>query len=122
MIFRADMISAILEGRKTQTRRPVKQGDSLEPFTADWCEVRDLNGRTRWNEGRRYSICPGRGKPRVGLIRIFRITRERLDQITDGNARAEGFACREEFLSRWQELYPASNLSEDVWVLEFDQR
>jgi hypothetical protein len=122
MIFQADMISAILEGRKTQTRRPVKRGDSLGPFTAGRCEVRDLNGRTRWTEGRRYSICPGRGKPRVGLIRILRITRERLDQITDGNARAEGFACREEFLSRWRELYPGSDLSEDVWVLEFDQR
>lgn len=121
MIFRPDMAIAILEGHKTQTRRPVKPGESLHSI-AGRRVVRTADGRTRWIEGRRYSVCPGRGKNRVGLIRILRIVREPLDQIGEADARAEGFPSRLFFLARWQELYPKSDLSESVWVLEFDCR
>jgi len=124
MQFRPEMIEAIKAGRKTQTRRPMKVGDNLDHrhSSADdrWgAEVIDLRGRTRWMQGKRYSLCPGRGKDRVGLIQITGIRSERVDEISEQDALAEGFESREAFLAAWKALYPKGNLEAYVWVLEF---
>jgi hypothetical protein len=64
--FKPAMIEAIKAGRKMQTRRPVKPGEWLsQPIVFDSSlEVVDRNHRSKWTVGHRYSLCPGRGKPR----------------------------------------------------------
>jgi uncharacterized protein YqfB (UPF0267 family) len=125
MQFKPVMIEAIKAGRKTQTRRPVKPGDfrlwdrsPVRPGT-QVIAVCDVKGRLRWRNGGRYSVCPGRGKDRVGLIQITGIGSERVDKISEQDARAEGFESREAFLAAWKALYPKGNLEANVWVLEF---
>ena len=125
MQFRPEMIEAIKAGKKTQTRRPVKPGDfqlwdhsPVRP-SARVITVCDGKGRVRWRIYGRYSICPGRGKDRVGLILLTGIRSEHVNQISEQDALAEGFENREAFLAAWKALYPKGNLEANVWVLEF---
>lgn len=58
MLFKADLRQKILEGIKTQTRRPIKSGE--------WLKFDDQvirNGRLKWQVGREYAVQYGRGKP-----------------------------------------------------------
>jgi len=119
MQFRPEMIEAIKAERKTQTRRPVKFGDFHRGPLAGCLTVWDGTERLRWRAQGRYSVCPGRGKPRVGLIQLTGIRKEAVAEISEGDALAEGFESREAFLAAWKNLYPKSDLQENVWVLEF---
>jgi hypothetical protein len=125
MQFKPAMIEAIKAGRKTQTRRPVKPGDfqlwdrSTLLAGARVITVCDVKGRIRWRVGGRYSVCPGRGKDRVGLIQLTGIRSDGIGQISERDALAEGFESREAFLAAWKALYPKGNLESNVWVLEF---
>lgn len=121
MQFKPAMIEAIKAGRKTQTRRPVKAGEWLsQPIAFDLrLEVVDRNHRSKWTLGYRYSLCSGRGKPRVGLVQLTGIRKEAVAEISEQDALAEGFENREAFLTAWKALYPKSDLQENVWVLEF---
>jgi hypothetical protein len=101
--------------------------------------------RTMWRVGQDYAVCPGRGKRQVARIKIAKIRCEPLDAITDDDAmregvqrgsypfsgipycymdikgiRATGDTPREAFAQAWALLYPASDLTELVWVLEFE--
>lgn len=98
MIFK--QWQAVKNRAKTQTRRLVKEGD----FAANthgravpddvWGNridtVYDDNGRMRWQVGRTYAIQPGRGKNAIGRIRITKIKRERLQDISRPDCLAEG--------------------------------
>lgn len=125
MQFKPEMIEAIKAGRKTQTRRPIKDRDfQFWPHPeileqSHICAVYNKDCRPRWQIGRRYSVCPGRGKNRVALIEIISIWQEPVGQISGDDAHAEGFESRYAFLWAWKRLYPKSDLSEPVWVLEF---
>ncbi len=89
---------AVLDGRKTQTRR-IKKGDE---WAANWrgrnVEFRGGEiavicvgfGRAKWQVGRTYALQPGRGQPAIGRIRIVRIRRERVQDISEEDALAEG--------------------------------
>jgi hypothetical protein len=123
MIFKPKAIELIKAGLKTQTRRPVKPGEWLShpvPFDPR-LEVVDRNHRSKWTVGHRYSLCPGRGAPRVGLMRLTGIRQEALGLISDGDAHAEGFESRNAFLEAWSLMYPKSQPEDLVWVLEFDR-
>lgn len=64
MLFK--QIDEILSGKKTQTRRVVKEGELADYFDnypdADIVAVLDRNGRIKWSMFRDYAIQPGRGK------------------------------------------------------------
>jgi hypothetical protein len=115
------MILAIQEGRKTQTRRPTSVKDSVghRGQTVFWVK---RNGRLLWEVGKAYSVCPGRGKPRVGLIKITAIRSEPLLMIPEEDARREGFTGAETFLAAWRQMYPRADVANDmVWVLSFEK-
>lgn len=118
MIFRPDLAQLILEGRKTQTRRLVKDGDypytllrvvkavnrhgrliwKVNDGTVDWLSMAGVGD----NDGSRgggcasyrqptYAVQPGRGKAAIGRIRFTSIRSENLGDISDADIEAEGF-------------------------------
>jgi hypothetical protein len=118
MLFRPELAQLILEGRKTQTRRIVKDGDW--PYRLQRV-VKAVNrhGRLIWkvNDGKidwlseagvgdnygsrgggcgmyrqpTYAVQPGRGKSAIARIRFTAIRSENLWDITTADIIAEGF-------------------------------
>jgi len=88
MIF-SETWEAVLEGRKTQTRRVAKDGDELRYWDAYTPYVYS-RGRRKWQVGRTYAIQPGRGKKALGRFLLTDIHKERLQEITIEDAVAEG--------------------------------
>lgn len=102
MIFRPELIDKILSGKKTETRRPVKDGKPC-----------------RYEQGRTYSLQSARGKPGVGRIRVREVRRERLGEIDEDGAQREGFESRKEFFDYWKKLYEKVDEDVEVWVIHF---
>lgn len=102
MIFRPELVSKILTGAKTQTRRIVKQDE-------DTC---------RYRKGRIYAVQRRRGGRAVTRVEVLKVKRERLHAITGDDARREGFETVDEFLAYWAELYGEKD-DRDVWVITF---
>lgn len=102
MIFRADSVEAILKGRKTQTRRVVK----------DVCKYR---------VGQHYSVQPGRGRREVARVQITGIRREPLSNISRSpeDVRAEGFQSADEFAEVWEEIHGKLDGRQLVDVIDF---
>jgi len=113
MIFQATW-QAVLSGRKTITRRICKPGEIelVKPLPTDRVffkhdkmyiyhradETREITGvdyhdRKKWRVGQSLAVQPGRGQKAVGRIRLLEIRQERLQDITEAGAIAEG--CRE---------------------------
>ena len=105
MIFRASHCDLILAGKKTQTRRLVKDGDDPEVWTTVYLPAGPIShgrieavrrmkkdGRFRklWEIGHAYAVQPGRGKRGLGYIILLKIRKERLQDIGDEDAKAEG--------------------------------
>ena len=120
-------IPEILAGTKTQTRRVCKQGEDFVDLTdaAQW--VDDANGRLKWMIGRTYAVVPKRGQKAIadGRIRITDIRQERLHDITEADARAEGVASVEEYRALWESLHGRNprcrwNSNPLVWVIQFE--
>lgn len=72
MIFSSESIAAIVQGRKTQTRRIVKPNDFALHFiipdygTGETSISGVVRGkRLQWAWGQDYAVCSGRGKPGV---------------------------------------------------------
>lgn len=135
MIFK--QVQQVLDGTKSQTRRPMKKGDFAVvrrtggPVTSrvlsrnyyrvwplgesDMPEIYRISGGAsyqtaledpahrimdvvrktysfKYRLGRTYAVQPGRGKKAVGRIRITKIRRERLQEISDEDCKAEGIS------------------------------
>jgi hypothetical protein len=166
MLFKKEMIEQILAGKKTMTRRIVKQEEyfdnelsriPLEKQAVIKCFENKL-GRIKWQVGRKYSVCLGRGKPQVwycpfcdswlsGVIKgnilegeihfgrfhehihkwkplfieLVAIRKEKLLDISEEDAKREGFKGINEFLNKFSEINQVSCVGNnpDVWVLEF---
>jgi len=106
MQFRPDLVQAILDRDKTQTRRPFELGDNSSNGTAPgktyWVK---RNRRLKWMVGSIYAVQPGRGKPAVARIKVLRIRREDVRDISLQDAIAEGFEYRDEFWRVWTGFY-----------------
>ena len=178
MLFSTPLVQAILSGRKTQTRRPVKwpkwadaerdwpvlvwssglvnlkdgrvvnvmrapcavgdllyvretwawPGEEQVIYRADeWAEkfVRDSNANQL---GPTIRWCPSIHMPRRFAriwLRVTDVRVERVQDISEEDARAEGFDRREHFIRSWDEIYAAGGLSFDaspwVWRIAFER-
>jgi len=91
VIFGDRLLPLVLSGKKTVTRRVPHR----EP------------GRT-YQAGRIYPVQPKGehwGGPHVAHIRALSVKRQRLHEITDGDAKREGFAGVAEFIAYWKEIH-----------------
>jgi hypothetical protein len=96
MIFQATW-QAVLDGTKTETRRICKPGE--------WLSESKLGAPTavyvgslphehlKWQVGRSYAVQQARGQKAIGRIRLLEIRQERLQDITEAGAIAEGCSC-----------------------------
>ena len=111
---------AILDGRKTQTRRVRHSTDqAVNDEHGDLIAVL-VNGREKWRVGKTYSVQPARGKPQIARIRITGLGAETVTDISDADAVAEGSADRDAFLRLWVDVNGRNNANAQVWVLRFE--
>lgn len=114
MQFKDELIHQITDNQKTVTRRLVALGDYMPP-TGFHKEVRSAKGTLRFREDDVYAICNGRGKPAVGRIQLQSIRKERLQDITEAEAIAEGFESVVAFRRYWDNLYSQNGLN-NCWI------
>ena len=112
MIFK--QVQQVLDGTKTQTRRPVKPHEYNTPYSGDpelvlpIQRVWDIRHKVKWVIGRTYAVQPGRGKKAVGRIRITKIRREAVQSISEADCLAEGIAHRKYIqnpMQKWSGYY-----------------
>lgn len=101
MIFRPDHARMILQGRKTQTRRRVRPGET----------------ECRYRQGQSYAVQHDRQKPSIGRLVIVSAAPQQLGDLTLRDAKAEGFRTRRDFLDFWRGLFPTMSLEDPVWAL-----
>lgn len=112
LIFRRRLAEAVLDGRKTQTRRRMNDNPN-SPWFRERCG---------FQVGESYAVQPGRGKRAIGRVVIEQVRAEPLGAMTEADAQAEGFDSLAAFFLGWQEingLRPDSD--EIVWVLSFSR-
>lgn len=128
----------VLNGQKVQTRRPLKEGDSLElSEDGDFTYIfNKIHKRIGYCTGKDYAVQAGRGQPSVGRIRILAIREENLLDISLDDAVAEGAILPKEgrvyhgsdfikgFLETWEALHGGTRYDASknprVHVFEFE--
>lgn len=99
ILFKAEHVEPILTGQKTQTRRV---------------------GKKRWNVG---SIHQARlsyyAKP-FARLRILSVRQERLGNISEKDARREGYESIEEYQEVFERIYGRWIPDKIVWVIDFE--
>jgi hypothetical protein len=133
MIFAATW-EAVLNGTKTETRRICKPGGWLAASLLGAPQAvyvgRLPHERLKWMVGRTYAIQQGRGQKAIGRIRLLEIRQERLQDIDEAGAVAEG--CQADVhataLNYYRALWDTLHGSRDerwtanplCWVLRFE--
>ncbi len=118
MIFQYTL-DLLLSGRKTQTRRIAKAGETAIPADDRIIAVQ-THGRDKYRVGKTYAVQPSRTAASVARIRLIGLKRERAGDISLEDAQAEGYASREEFFATWQQIHGANALDLAVWALTFE--
>jgi uncharacterized protein YhfF len=101
VIFRPELARQIRQGRKTQTRRPVKPGEPC-----------------RYREGKSYAVQPGRGQTATCRIHITSVRLETAGEIAFTDARAEGFTTTDDFKTYWVAIHDKAWLDHETRMLE----
>jgi hypothetical protein len=132
MIFK--QIEQVLSGEKTQTRRVCKPGEAMVQFM-EWVSregeyiegycVADKTNRRKWVCGRTYAIQSKRGATGIDKrIKITAIRHERLHDITEADAVAEGVASVEIYKQLWDSINWKTKdrwaNNPLVWVITFE--
>lgn len=114
MRFQAKLARAIVQGKKTQTRRPVKM------IRAD-DDGRMIQGACKYKVGRDYSIQGASGRSLSGgaRLKVIAVRCEEIGTISFEDARAEGFKTRDDFFEAWDRIYPGLDRETRVWVITF---
>ena len=133
----------ILEGKKWETRRPVKPGErTLFSDDTNTLMVLGANGRIKWEQGKTYAIQPGRGQKAVARRKLLAIRQERLQDISFDDLVAEGMEvdasefddpcdvydefqnAQQEYEKLWDKINARKGTRWDenpmVWVLTFE--
>lgn len=139
--FTPEMLEAIREGRKTQTRRPVEPQPITGCLLATWgpCVWKIDDGVPLANFELIVDYCPY-GQPGTRhtltdgtVIEITAVRVERVQDISYDDMQAEGVhrtycadpfgaedGLQEDFIDLWESIYPGSWVRNDwVWVIEF---
>ena len=182
ILFSTEMVRAILDGRKTVTRRLVKQSQVIgflpdrckngtpdefikekpllflpycnmddntliESIYKSPCQVGDiLYVRETWmkaDDGLHYkadikvpseseelrkaygykwhpSIHMPKEAARI-FLKVTNVRVERLQDITEEQAKKEGFSSRDDFINAILKMYPEATINSYVWVIEFER-
>lgn len=124
MIFRPKLAEVVMDGRKTVTRRLV----SDNPRSPWW------EGGCKLVPGRTYAVCPGRGKPASGRVRVLSVRTERLGDVFgdtlsvydyrragEVEARREGFPTAIAFKLAWLAINGRYDADVRVWRVRFER-
>jgi hypothetical protein len=103
VIFRPELADLVARGVKTETRRPVKPGQTC-----------------RYHPSREYAVQPGRGQHAVARIRVTDVWQEALSDITPESIEREGFASYRAFDTYWKKLYGHVDHEQRVWAIRFE--
>ncbi len=137
------MLVAVMDGRKTQTRRPIKPQpritEEILRKLGTWQEGYTLSQQTcaAWRHGFIDDNCPyGQAGDIInfadndgnikGKIEITDVWVQQINDISESDAKAEGFdgyenAYSSEFTLMWNTIYGEDSWinNEWVWVIEF---
>ena len=122
MIF-SHTLDLVLSGVKSQTRRVKKPHEFLIHDNDMWHveSKTEKSHRTVYNVGQIYAVQPGRAKKAVAHIKLTGLREETVGEISEADAKAEGFDSREAFFEAWRAIHGAkADLQALVWVLEFE--
>jgi hypothetical protein len=108
--FRPQLARALLDGRKTVTRRLT----SRNPRSPWWRE------RCGLSAGDTFAICPGRGQPALGRARVVSVARVPLGRLDKREAAREGFASPQEFERAFTTINGGYDPHAVVWRIEFE--
>lgn len=101
ILFKQEHVPMILAGTKTQTRR---------------------TGRRRWKVGSiRQAKTSYRKDSEFAQLRILAIREERLGDISEADAVAEGYANIAEYQEVFRQIYGAWEPDRVVWVIDFER-
>ncbi len=110
MNFQPELARAVLDGRKTVTRRLV----SDNPRSPWW------RARCGLEAGEPFAVCPGRGKHAVGRGRVIRVSRVALGRLDEVEAGREGFASVAAFERAFAAINGVYDPDAVVWRIEFE--
>lgn len=106
MQFTPDRAQQIIDGIKTQTRRPDRVDERIATDENNRIlKVWSGAGVKRYAVGQIYAVQPGRGKLGIAHIKLLEIWREDVRTISHDDAIAEGFTDRSEFWKAWMTMY-----------------